>query len=283
MSIKKKDVLSLAFSPCPNDTYIFHGLVHGLSACGLSFATPVLADVEELNRQALKGRFDVSKLSFHGFAHVLDEYSLLSAGSALGRGCGPLLVTARPDFNIIPGVKIAIPGEMTTAALLLRLFLEVEAEFKVMRFDRIVDALAAGEVDYGVIIHESRFTYEKMNLFCEQDLGEWWEKKTGLPIPLGCIGARTSLGTARLKEIDGAIRDSLLFARENPRESLAYIRQYAQEMVDDVLKSHIALYVNDFSLELGVEGVAAVEELFALGQSKGIIPAGKSLNYVGRK
>ncbi len=266
--------LSLGFSPCPNDTFIFYALVHGKSASsGLSFAEPLLEDVETLNRWALAGRLDVTKLSFHALGHVLDEYCVLSSGSAIGRGCGPLLVT-RPEMaaGSLSGKRIAIPGKLTTAALLLRLFLPDCGELVEMRFDTIIAAVRDGLVDGGVIIHESRFTYQDKGLVCRQDLGQWWENRAGLPIPLGCIAARRSLGREKILAIDRAIRASVDFAFAHPERGMAYIRSHSQEMAEDVVRGHIGLYVNDFSRDLGVDGLAAIETFLDLGRKVGVLP-----------
>lgn len=265
--------LSLGFSPCPNDTYIFYALVHNLVPLGdIAFAAPCLEDVETLNAWALQGRLDVTKLSFHALGHVPDHYVMLSSGAALGRGCGPLLVT-RPGNDFDPArARIAIPGTHTTAALLLRLYAPAATDHLVMRFEQIMPAVAAGQVDAGVIIHESRFTYQEQGLVALQDLGQWWEEQTGLPIPLGCIAARRSLGTTNCSAIERAVHDSLLWARQHPGQSLDYIRSHAQEMEEAVLRDHIGLYVNDFSLQVGEEGREAVNELFRRGRHAGIFP-----------
>lgn len=266
--------LSLGYSPCPNDTYIFHAMVHGLvDPEGVHYKPPVLADVEQLNNWALGHQLDVTKLSFHALGHVLDHYQLLSSGSALGRGCGPLLV-ARHAFDLAKAenLKIAIPGKLTTAALLLRMFQPAASNLIEMRFDRIILAVMAGSVDCGVIIHESRFTYQQEGLVCLKDLGEWWEQETGLPIPLGCIAARKSLGQDCMQRIERAIRASIMFARKDPTACLPYIREHSQEMETLVVQSHIDLYVNDFSLDLGEEGMAAVREFLARGNNTGVLP-----------
>lgn len=265
--------LTLGYSPCPNDTFIFYALVHGrVPLTQVSFAPPVHADVETLNLWALQGRLDVSKLSFHALGHVLDRYVLLASGAALGRGCGPLLV-ARPGWQPDLGCSsIAIPGAYTTAAMLLRLYAPRVCQLQVLPFDRIMAAVARGEVDCGVIIHESRFTYQEQGLVCLRDLGQWWEEETGLPIPLGCIAARRGLSEVVLREIEGAIRESLLWSRANPRAGMGYIRAHAQEMSDMVLQSHIKLYVNDYSLDLDEVGRAAVAELLRRGRAAGIFP-----------
>lgn len=268
------DALTLGFSPCPNDTYIFYALVHGRLPPGrVCFAPPLLADVETLNLWALEGKLDVSKLSFHALGHVLDRYVVLAAGAALGRGCGPLLVARPGGVPDLTCAHIAIPGAYTTAAMLLRLYAPTARQFQVMPFERIMAAVAVGEVDCGVIIHESRFTYQEQGLVCLCDLGQWWEEETGLPIPLGCIAARRSLAVETTAEIEAAVATSLRWARAHPHESLAYIRAHAQEMSDTVLQSHIGLYVNDFSLEIGEMGRAAVAELLRRGRAAGIFPA----------
>jgi 1,4-dihydroxy-6-naphthoate synthase len=266
--------LSLGYSPCPNDTYIFYALTHNkLALDGFELASPLLEDVETLNLWAIKKKLDITKLSFHALGHVLDEYCVLSAGSALGRGCGPLLV-ARPGFD--PGnlenAKIAIPGQLTTASLLFRMYAPSAINLHEFRFDTIMDAVQNNDVDAGVIIHESRFTYAEQGLVCLQDLGQWWEKTSGYPIPLGCIAARRSLGKERIEQIDRAIHKSIIWADEHPEECLPYIQQYAQEMDTKVMQSHIGLYVNDYSKDLGTEGLAAIESFLRLGREARILP-----------
>jgi len=266
--------LSLGYSPCPNDTFIFYALVHGIiDSGGMSFAEPFLEDVEMLNTWAMEKRLDVTKLSFNALGHVLDEYCVLSAGSALGRGCGPLLVSrSAMSAQELPSRRIAIPGKLTTAALLLRMFLPESTQLVEMRFDRIMPAIKDGLVDAGVIIHESRFTYQEQGLVCLQDLGEWWEKSTGMPIPLGCIAARRSLGSEKLALIDSAIRASVDFAFAHPHKCLSYISSHSQETEPEVVQSHIGLYVNDFSRNLGIEGIAAIETFFEKGRAVGALP-----------
>ncbi|MHB8151247.1 MAG: 1,4-dihydroxy-6-naphthoate synthase [Desulfobulbia bacterium] len=272
--LAEKNRLTLGFSPCPNDTFIFHALVHGQACpCSLNFDAATLADVETLNEWALAGRLDVTKLSFHALGHVLDRYILLTAGSALGRGCGPLLV-ARKNFSPdeLPRLTIAIPGRYTTAALLLHMYSPVPLTTKVMRFDTIMPAIVAGEVDAGVIIHESRFTFLAHGLRLLQDLGVWWEQETGFPIPLGGIAAKRSLGKEKIQAIDRCVRASVSSAFANPEAGMAYIRHHAQELEDSVIKDHIGLYVNPFSLDLGEEGVGAVHEFLERGHRLGLFP-----------
>lgn len=266
--------LTLGFSPCPNDTFIFHALVHGLAReLDLDLAPPVVADVETLNEWAMQGRLDVTKLSFHALGHVLDDYVLLESGAALGRGCGPLLIARRErDLSRLADLKIAIPGRFTTAALLLRMYEPACRRLVGMRFDQIMPALARGEVEAGVIIHESRFTYRQEGFVLLKDLGIWWEEASGCPIPLGGIGARRSLGSELIARIDDAIGESVRRAFADPRLSREYIHRHAQEIDDRVLRDHIDLYVNDFSLELGPEGHRAVDLFLARGRAAGILP-----------
>lgn len=265
--------LTLGFSPCPNDTFIFYGLVHGKASIpGIEFRAR-LEDVDNLNRLAGAGGLDITKVSYHAAGHILDRYALLRSGGALGRGCGPLIV-ARPGRTkdaVLTGT-VAVPGMLTTAALLLRLYAPRIKGIAVMPYDRIMEAVAAEKVNAGIIIHESRFTYQLYGLEKIVDLGEWWEEKTNMPIPLGCIAARRSLGRGLLLEIESAIRMSLEYARKHRREALQYCSRHAQEMDPKVMNSHIDLYVNRYSLDIGEEGVRAVERLFYEGRAKGLLP-----------
>ncbi len=268
--------LSLGYSPCPNDTFIFYGLVHGLVDTNLKFLVPELEDVETLNSWAMDTKLDVSKLSFHALGHILDDYCVLSAGSALGRGCGPLLVAARDiDITTQKSLKIAIPGKYTTAALLFQMFAPQCTNIVEMRFEKIMESIVKGDVDAGVIIHESRFTYQQAGLTCIQDLGQWWEETSGQPIPLGCIAAKRNLGESIINEIDDVIRRSLELAYQKPSDCLPYIRKYSQEIDEKVVQDHIGLYVNDFSLNLGDEGLLAVESFLQRGREAGILPSSK--------
>ncbi len=264
--------LTLGFSPCPNDTFIFYGLVHDKIGGFAEFTPPLLEDVETLNLWAMEKRLDITKLSYHALGHVLDEYCVLSSGSALGRGCGPLLVARQQvEPQSLVGGTVAIPGEYTTAAMLFRLFLPEAVTLKSMRFDLIMDAIQAGAVDAGVIIHESRFTYEKLGLSCLADLGQWWEDISGQAIPLGCIAARRSLGVEIIEEVDRMIGSSIDYARINPDNCLPYIRKHSQELEKEVVKSHIGLYVNDFSRNIGDSGKDAVRVFLEKGRETGIL------------
>lgn len=268
-----KQPLTLGFSPCPNDTFMFYPLVHGLvDTAGHSF-NERLEDVETLNRLAVKGVLDVTKVSYAALGHIREEYALLRAGSALGRGCGPLLVAKdQLDPADLAGKTIAIPGRYTTAHLLMRLYNPALENFLEMPFHEIMDAVLTGRVDAGVIIHESRFTYQGFGLHQLLDLGEWWETETGLPIPLGGIVARRSLGAATIYSIEAALAAGVEYARANPSEAANYIREHAQEMSEQVCAAHIGLYVNDFSQSLGDEGERAITELLRRAEAAGVVP-----------
>ncbi|MBI5142133.1 MAG: 1,4-dihydroxy-6-naphthoate synthase [Nitrospirae bacterium] len=272
--------LTLGYSPCPNDTFIFHAMTRGLLDCGGITFRERLEDVETLNRLALAGSLDITKVSYHALGALRDKYFLLRSGGALGRGCGPLLVArSRREPAALAGKKIAIPGRLTTAFLLLRLFdpsfggPSFGSNIIAMPFHEIMGAVSSGEVDAGLIIHESRFTYPAFGLVSVLDLGQWWEQETGLPIPLGCIAARRDMGDGMALRVESIIRASVRRALDHPDEPASYIRAHAQEMDETVIRRHIALYVNDFSLDLGDEGERAVTELLARAESAGIVQA----------
>lgn len=257
--------LTFAFSPCPNDTFAFHALVHGLVDAPAEIE-PVLLDIEELNRRARSATYDLTKVSVGALAGLGAHYDVLRSGGAMGYGVGPLVVARdeRPLEEAVRG-RIAIPGYHTTAFMLLRLLQPAVADGEVveLRFDRILDAVASGEVDAGLIIHESRFTYARHGLVEVADLGELWEAVRSLPVPLATIGARRHLEPSLRDGLDAAIRESVEYAFAHPEASAGYVRANAQEMDADVCRSHIALYVNDFTLDMGDEGRAAVDALVA--------------------
>ncbi|MFO7765418.1 MAG: 1,4-dihydroxy-6-naphthoate synthase [Pelovirga sp.] len=265
--------LSLGYSPCPNDTYIFHALVHGLIPGNDLAFEERLEDVETLNQLALKGALDLTKISFHAFGQVRDQYLLLRSGAALGRGCGPLIIAeGSVSLNQLQDSIIAIPGRLTTANLLLQLYFNGVDKLLVLPFDQIIDAVRDGQATAGVIIHESRFTYQQQGLHQLLDLGAWWEEYTGHPIPLGGILAKRSLGAERIRQVDQALRQSIEYARAHPQKAIDYIRRHAQELDDSVIRRHISLYVNDFSLDLAEEGLAAIDCLLTRAEQIGIIP-----------
>jgi len=252
---------------------MFYPLVHHLVATGDLSYKERLEDVETLNQLALKGELDVSKVSYHALGHIRDDYALLRSGSALGRGCGPLLVAAEEiEPADLRRKSIAVPGRYTTALLLLRLYDPTLENFIVMPFNEIMDAVLSGKVDAGLIIHESRFTYQGLGLRKLLDLGEWWEGETGLPIPLGCIVARRSLGAATIAAVECSLMAGVEYARAHPAEAARYIGEHAQEMSAEVCAAHIGLYVNDFSTDLGDEGEQAIKCLLKRAENSGIIP-----------
>jgi 1,4-dihydroxy-6-naphthoate synthase len=267
--------ISLGYSPCPNDTFIFYALIHSKIETGELSFNEVLLDVETLNQKALKTKLDVTKISYAAFGHLRKDYCLLRSGGALGRGCGPLVISKHNyDMEALRYKKIAIPGNLTTAYLLLQLYDNAFRSSTIipMAFHEIMQAVSRGDVDAGVIIHESRFTYQSYGLKKIIDLGNWWEKETGLPIPLGGIVARRSLGDRLIKQIDESIKQSILYAFDNRHGPVDYIKQHSQELSDDVINQHINLYVNDFSVDLGDEGEKAVRELLSRAEEAGVIP-----------
>jgi 1,4-dihydroxy-6-naphthoate synthase len=267
-----KKSYTIGFSPCPNDTFIFDAVINNRLPENEAW-TPHLLDVEALNKNAAEERFDVTKMSFAAYALVSDKYQILNSGSALGRGCGPLIISKSPlSLEDLKDKTIAIPGSRTTANLLMSIFVpECKAKLE-MVFSDIEEAVLSGRCDAGLIIHENRFTYEQKGLFKVADLGELWEKKTGLPIPLGCIAVKRSLSEEEKKNIDNLIRQSVEYAFNNPDASKDYIAQHAQEMNSEVQQQHIDLYVNEFSVTLGVDGKKAIMTLFNEGFKSGIIP-----------
>ena len=254
--------LTLGFSPCPNDTFMFDALVHAkVDTEGFEFEV-VMEDVEALNQRALNNDLDVTKLSYHAFLHCVQDYALLNSGSALGRNCGPLLIQQKGNSPITANSKIAIPGKNTTANLLLSIAFPHLQNKEEMLFSDIEQAVIDGRVVAGLIIHENRFTYQEKGLEKIQDLGEFWETETGLPIPLGGIVVKRDLPLEVQQKVQRVLKRSVQFSFNHPKSAKEYIRCYAQEMDEQVMYEHIKLYVNDFSLDLGEEGKHAVEEVF---------------------
>lgn len=260
----EKNMLDTRFSTCPNDTFIFDALVNGrLDTGDLRFKT-TLTDIDLLNQAAATGLPDVIKISYHAFAMLTHHYIMLDAGSALGFGVGPLLVAAHPiAIGDLANLKVAIPGEMTTAAMLLRLALPEVKNKVVMRFSQIEEAVINGDVDAGVIIHEGRFTYAAKGLTKLADLGELWELLTGLPIPLGGIAVKRSLGHTTIQRLNKLLRDSITLAHENPDAAMPFVSTYAREMDPEVIRKHISLYVNAATLDVGLQGRLAVRYITA--------------------
>jgi 5,8-dihydroxy-2-naphthoate synthase len=267
--MSQSEALSLAFSPCPNDTFVFHALVHGLVPGAPRFDV-TFADVDVTNNAAESGAYDLVKVSYAALPWLLGKYSLLPCGGALGRGCGPLVLTAGRDS--VRGATVAVPSERSTAYLLFRLWAAdfAPARIEVVPFDKIMPGVAAGRYDAGLVIHEARFTYQRHGLTKLADLGEWWEATTGLPIPLGAILARR--GGPDPKAVTDWIRASVRHAWDHPEASAEYVMAHAQEMEPEVARQHIDLYVNGFTADLGDEGYAAADTLLTRAATAGLVP-----------
>ncbi|ANF98684.1 1,4-dihydroxy-6-naphthoate synthase [Paenibacillus bovis] len=269
--------MNIAFSPCPNDTFVFHAWVHGLIP-GAPELEVTYADIDITNNWAAEGKGpEVLKISYAALPWVLEDYALIPCGGALGRGCGPLVLTANPeatDASALAGKKVAVPSERSTAYLLFRLWATQNVpggigEVVVMPFDQIMPAVRDGQIDAGLVIHEARFTYQNYGLTLLQDMGSWWEEDTGLPIPLGAIIARRSLDIAKITEW---ARSSVEYAWEHPEASRDYVMEHAQEMDASVADSHINLYVNEFTRNLGEDGYGAIEALLGRAAREGLVP-----------
>lgn len=276
MSLGKSASLELGYSFCPNDTFIFYALTHGKIPLPLAIQEihERLEDVETLNMWAKDALLPMTKISYRAYGEMRENYIALRAGGALGRGVGPLIVTKAVKISL-EGCTVASPGALTTAEMLLRIS-QPEVKIVRMRYDQIMPAVLRGEVDAGLIIHESRFTYAAQGLHKFVDLGQWWEGQTGLPLPLGAILVRRDLEPELQRALNSAVRQSLEYAYAHPLEPKAYIRQHALEMDDRVMQAHIDLYVNEFSLDVGEEGEKAALELFRRAEAAGII-SGSSL------
>ncbi len=266
------NALTLAYSPCPNDTFMFDAIARNGLITNLPPVEIHLHDVETLNQLALEQTYDVSKVSFHAYLKIRKSYQLLRCGAALGRGCGPLVICRKKDKpSNLQQARIVLPGELTTAHLLFQLW-QPDAQNKVFTtYDRIISEVMEGRADAGVIIHESRFCFEDLGCYSLQDLGDWWTAETGLPIPLGGIVARKSLGPDAIKQIEDRIEASIREAVASPDNPMPYIRQHAQELDDAVIARHIRTYVNAFSINLGEEGQAAVQRLEHMAVERGVI------------
>ena len=266
--------MKLAFSPCPNDTFVFHAWTHGLIE-GAPDADVTYADIDVTNTAAERGEFDLVKVSYAALPWLLDRYALLPAGGALGRGCGPLVLT-RGDVPSLDGRTVAVPSERSTAYLLFRLWATGQrpARIDVVPFTKIMPAVRDGQYDAGLVIHEARFTYPSYGLSALVDLGQWWEGDTGLPIPLGAILARRDQDAAALTSV---VRASVEYAWAHPAASAGYVAEHADEISPDVQAQHIALYVNEFTRDLGEEGYAAIDALLTRAHTEGLVPKAANL------
>jgi 1,4-dihydroxy-6-naphthoate synthase len=262
--------ISIGFSSCPNDTFIFDAMIHHkIDTEGIEFDI-FIGDVEELNRKAFQSQLDITKISFNAFTRLAHTYELLNSGAALGENCGPLIIAKHPlDLNQISSKTIAIPGINTTANLLLS-YAFPDANNKVeMIFSDIEKAVLNGSVELGLVIHESRFTYQEKGLVKIADIGEIWEAKTGTPTPLGGIIIKKSLGNEMIKKVNRILHKSVQFAFANPKSGLDFIRLHSQEMSEEVMYKHIALYVNQYTLNLGIQGRKSVDKLFEVAKNLG--------------
>jgi 1,4-dihydroxy-6-naphthoate synthase len=283
--------LTLGFSPCPNDTFIFDALIHGkIDTEGLSFNV-FFDDVETLNHKALKGELDITKLSFHALAYVAEQYALLDAGSALGFGVGPLLICTKENAEHInqilslksgaSNLKVGIPGKYTTANFLLGVAYPQLTNKEELVFSEIEDALLNGKIDLGLIIHENRFTYEDKGLHKVIDLGNYWEEFSGCAIPLGGIVVNRKLPLEVQQKINRLVKKSVEYAFAHPKSGIDFIRDHAQAMDEAVMYKHIELYVNQYSIDLGIDGRKAIDTLFDIATKNEVIPAiGKSLYVI---
>jgi len=279
-----RSLVVLGMSPCPNDTFMFHAMIHDKVATGRWCFQPTMEDIERLNVRAARSgeSLMVTKMSVAALAHVTETYRVLHAGAALGRGVGPILVRAADRHAItslsdLVGKRVAVPGERTTAYLLLKLYAPPDIEALVMPFDQIMLAVAEGRADAGVVIHEGRFTYRERGLAMVADLGRLWELDVDLPLPLGVIAVKREIAETTVRVLTDTIRASIEYAQANPDASWPWIREHSQEMSEDVCRRHIALYVNEYSLALGDEGRQAIEILLDRGRERGVIPDGRCL------
>jgi 1,4-dihydroxy-6-naphthoate synthase len=264
--------LTFGYSPCPNDTFMFNAIANQSVKINGYAIEPVLHDVETLNRLAMDGALDISKLSFFAWLAVKEQYRLLNSGAAMGFGCGPVLISRKPlTPDQVRSCRIVLPGRWTTAHLLFRMWAPDAHQRIFVPYDRIFETLDTGQADCGVIIHESRFTFESAGYTAIVDLGAWWEEKTGLPIPLGGIAAKKNLGNNRIEQIDAMINASIRRAMDHPDKTLPYIRQHAREMDAKVLQAHIKTFVNDFSLDFGQQGRKAVDALESMARDAGAL------------
>ncbi|MQY38076.1 1,4-dihydroxy-6-naphtoate synthase [Streptomyces sp. RB17] len=268
--------LRIAYSPCPNDTFVFDALAHG-RVPGAPALDVTFADIDITNGMAERGEFDVLKVSYAVLPYVLGEYTLLPCGGALGRGCGPLVLTREPGADLT-GRTVAVPSERSTAYLLFRLWAADTlpgggvGEIVVMPFHEIMPAVRDGKVDAGLVIHEARFTYQNYGLHKLADMGEHWERTTGLPIPLGAIIAKRTLGAETLTRLADSVRASVRAAWDDPEASRPYVMAHAQEMDPAVADQHIGLYVNEFTADLGEDGYAAIRGLLTRAAAEGLVP-----------
>jgi 1,4-dihydroxy-6-naphthoate synthase len=275
-------VIRVGHSPDPDDAFMFHALANDkIDTGGLVFKHE-LQDIETLNRRALKGELEVTAVSIHAYAHLLDKYALLPSGCSMGDRYGPMVVARQPlKIDDLPKLRIAVPGTMTTAFLALKLLLPGDFAYEVVPFDAILDAVAAGKYDAGLIIHEGQLTFQNQGLHLVVDLGVWWQEKTGLPLPLGGNVVRRDLGPELMLRISDLLKQSIRYALDHRSEALQYALKYARDMDVALADKFVGMYVNDWTLDYGPRGREAVRRLLAEGHKAGVIPSPTKLEFVG--
>jgi 1,4-dihydroxy-6-naphthoate synthase len=276
-----KRLITVGHSPDPDDAFMFYALAHDKIPTGDLTFRHELQDIETLNRRALRGELEVTAVSIHAYAYLLDKYALLPSGCSMGDRYGPMVVARKAlRAGDLQTARIAVPGTMTTAFLALRLFLPSGFPYEVVPFDRILDAVAAGSYDAGLIIHEGQLTFQNQGLQLVVDLGVWWQEKTGLPLPLGGNAVRRDLGPALMRELSRLVRESIRYGLDHRSEALAYALQYARDMDTALADRFVGMYVNDWTLDYGARGREAVSRLLEEGHRAGIIPEPVKIDFV---
>ena len=276
-----KRVINVGHSPDPDDAFMFYALAHDKIDTGDLQFRHELQDIETLNRRALRGELDVTAVSIHAYAQLLDKYALLPSGCSMGDHYGPMVVARRPmNIEELPKVRVAVPGTMTTAFLALRLLLPAGFEYEVMPFDEIINAVASGRFDAGLIIHEGQLTFQNQGLHLVVDLGVWWQERTGLPLPLGGNVVRRALGPDLIRQISRLLKESIQYGLDHRDEALTYALKYARDMDKSLADRFVGMYVNEWTLDYGPRGREAVRRLLDEGHRAGIIPSATAVEFV---
>ena len=279
--MKTKRLITVGHSPDPDDAFMFYALAHDKLDTGDLRFRHQLEDIETLNRRALRGELEVTAISIHAYAYLLDKYALLPSGCSMGDRYGPMVVAKKPlHIDDLHKATIAVPGTMTTAFLALRLLLPKEFAYEVLPFDQIIGAVAAGRYDAGLIIHEGQLTFQNQGLHLIVDLGIWWQEKTGLPLPLGGNAVRRDLGTETMREISRLLKESIHYALAHRSEALDYALKYARDMDKSLADRFVGMYVNDWTLDYGPRGREAVRRLLEEGHAAGVIPSPVAVEFV---
>jgi 1,4-dihydroxy-6-naphthoate synthase len=276
-----KQLITVGHSPDPDDAFMFYALAHDKLDTGNLQFRHELQDIETLNRRALRGELEVTAISIHAYAQLLDKYALLPSGCSMGDRYGPMVVARKPlKIEELSKLRIAVPGTMTTAFLTLRLLLRDGFQHEVMPFDQIIDAVASGRFDAGLIIHEGQLTFQNQGLHLVVDLGVWWQEKTGLPLPLGGNVVRRDLGTETMRQISRLLKESIRYALDHRSDALDYALKYARDMDKSLADRFVGMYVNDWTLDYGPRGREAVKRLLAEGHKAGVIPSPVAVEFV---